>query len=139
MSRFLTNHPSGDPLRAFRESVNESNRQACSVVFKGISEYGSVDEAENKREDYTTVTDIIRWLGVFDVIPESNVRRTLTGIPNRRNIIVTLNSQTSRELLIQRGRVWLETEDRLRYVTIEEAVSHSELQARRILGTPERR
>uniref|UniRef100_A0A7E4ZRR9 LAGLIDADG_2 domain-containing protein n=1 Tax=Panagrellus redivivus TaxID=6233 RepID=A0A7E4ZRR9_PANRE len=116
--------------REFRNS-EEDEHQACSVVFKGIAEYGSTDEAENKREDYATVMEIVRWLGIYDEIPQAQVRRSLNGISNRRNIIVTLNSPKSRELLLQRGRIWLRTADRLRCITIEPAVLPIELHARR--------
>uniref|UniRef100_A0A7E4ULQ2 DUF433 domain-containing protein n=1 Tax=Panagrellus redivivus TaxID=6233 RepID=A0A7E4ULQ2_PANRE len=96
----------------------EDERRSRSVVFKNIRELDSDDAEERHLEDYTTVMDIIRWLGITDDIDVSAVKRT----PNRAYIMVTLLSLASKDLLLDR-KGWLRTEPRLQDVYIEQARS----------------
>uniref|UniRef100_A0A7E4ULP4 WYL domain-containing protein n=1 Tax=Panagrellus redivivus TaxID=6233 RepID=A0A7E4ULP4_PANRE len=104
----------------------EDERRSRSVVFKYIRELESDDAEERHQEDYITVIDIIRWLGITDEIDESAVRRTRSG----GFIMVTLLSLASKDLLLDR-KGWLRTEPRLKDVFIEPAHSLAVIDRRR--------
>jgi hypothetical protein len=115
-------HPFNNRVRSYgHESENEKRKR--SFVIIGLRQLqGTVSESESREEDRNAAIDIVRYLGITDAIPQTNVKRARNGPV----LIVTLESIQSRDLILRRSH-FLNAIEATRHLKLEKAYTAEDM------------
>lgn len=99
----------------------ENDRRLRSFVIIGLPEFpGSA--AVKANEDYAAALDIVRYLGIQDAVDNNKVKRLNPNRRDQRHLMVTLESEASRDKLLSRTH-FLELNDQTSHLRIEKAIA----------------